>query len=281
MKKSFIKASLVLFMTGTILAGCGANSDDNQAKPEAATSEENVQKVRVISSGTGKPFTYVDEKGELTGFDIDVVNEIDKRIPELEFEWNQAEFASMFLGLDADRYDMVANLIVKTPERTEKYDYSSDSYITVKDVIVARDDDSSINSIEDLAGKKVVTLSNGGASQLLMEEYNENNPDAKMNLEYTNAKIPELLRGVEQGLYDATVITGAIVDDYNKEFKTELKKIDLPEDVQKSTSSEAFFLYRKDKQEIKTLVDEALKSMKEDGTLSEISMDNFGEDYTK
>ena len=66
-----------------------------------------------------------------------------------------------------------------------------------------------------------------------------------------------------------------------KNLKQKLKKIDLPEDVQKSTSSEAFFLYRKDKQEIKTLVDEALKSMKEDGTLSEISMDNFGEDYTK
>ena len=32
MKKSFIKASLVLFMTGAILAGCGTNSDDNSSK---------------------------------------------------------------------------------------------------------------------------------------------------------------------------------------------------------------------------------------------------------
>ena len=32
MKKGLIKGSLLLVMTGAILAGCGTNSDDNSSK---------------------------------------------------------------------------------------------------------------------------------------------------------------------------------------------------------------------------------------------------------
>ena len=275
MKKNVLKASLSLLLTGVILAGCDSNTEEPSAGEKT---NETVKVVNIWTGATGAPTTFVNENGELDGYDVAVANEVDKRIPEIEFKWNKGEFASLFLGLDADRYQVVVNSIVKNPERLEKYLFSDNTYQINKDVIAVSKDNTDIKSLEDLEGKKVVTMASGTSSQLFIEEYSETHP---MELIPTKASVTEQLRGVQQGQYDATVLNEVVIDSYNKEFGDGLKKIALPEEFKEQTEVGIHFLFRKDAEDIQKLVDEALTSMKEDGTLSELSMEYLGADYTK
>ena len=53
-------------------------------------------KVTKIVVGTGTAFPricFIDENGKLTGFDVELVREIDQRLPEYEFELQTQEFS--------------------------------------------------------------------------------------------------------------------------------------------------------------------------------------------
>ena len=280
MKKNVLKASLPLLIAGVILAGCGAGTD-TQKKSDEAKSGQSVRTVNIVTGATGAPFTYVDKNGELTGYDVEVAKEVDKRTPEIEFKWNKTEFAGMFLGLDADRYQVAVNNIVKNPQRVEKYLFSDNHYLINKNVIAVRNDNKDIKSLDDLAGKKVVTFANGAVTQLFLEDYNKSHPNTQIDLVLSKAEMSEQLKGIQQGLYDATYIPAVNVDDFNKAFSADLKKIDLPKDLQEENNAKVYFVFRKDATDTQKLVDKALESMVKDGTLTKLSMKYFGEDYTK
>lgn len=53
--------------------------------------------------GTGFPkICFIDENGKLTGFDVELVREIDQRLEEYEFEFQTQEISNLLLSrLDA------------------------------------------------------------------------------------------------------------------------------------------------------------------------------------
>jgi cystine transport system substrate-binding protein len=59
----------------------------------------------------------------------------------------------MFAGLDAKRFDMIANQVGIRPDRQEKYDFS-DPYISSAAVLVTQKDNEKVTSFEDIAGLK-------------------------------------------------------------------------------------------------------------------------------
>src|SRR5690606_6359891 len=161
MKKTHL---LLLMLLGAVLllAACGGSSEDTanenqENQEETGSSEDLLAKVQeegkliVGTEGTYPPFTFHDETGELTGFDVEIAREVGERLG-VEVEFLETQWDAIFAGLDASRFDMVANQVGINQERQASYEFS-DPYITSTAVLVVATGNEEIKSFEDLEGK--------------------------------------------------------------------------------------------------------------------------------
>lgn len=113
------KFSLLLAILPFLVA-CG-----NQATPKETSSQEtSSQKTIVVATaGDVPPFDYED-KGNLTGFDIEVLKAVDEKLSDYEIQFQRTAWESIFPGLDSGHYQVAANNLSYTKERAEKYLYS-------------------------------------------------------------------------------------------------------------------------------------------------------------
>ncbi len=59
--------------------------------------------------GTTKPFSYRDENGELTGFDIELARAIFDGSDQYELTFETTDGSGQFPGLDSGRFDLLGN----------------------------------------------------------------------------------------------------------------------------------------------------------------------------
>ena len=75
------------------------------------------------TEGTWSPWTFHNEADELTGFDIEVARAIAAELG-VEPSFAEGKWDSLLAGLDAGRFDTMANGVSVTPERAEQYDFT-------------------------------------------------------------------------------------------------------------------------------------------------------------
>lgn len=261
----------MLLLICVVFAGC----QSQVAVSSSNETDSNIQKILVGTEGTYNPFNFIDEDGEFTGYDIDVLREVDKRLDDVEFDYVAAQWDSLFLGLESKKYDMVADQISKNPEREEKYWFSDESYFSSRSHIIVRKDDDSIETMEDLTGKKA-GVSVGTTFAQILEEYNEKNNNP-FTIQYYEGNITSTLQDIETGRLDATINDKIIALDAIDELGLKIKVVGEP-----VTVTPSYFIYRKDDEgeALRDKIDEVLVEMKSDGTLAEISIKWFGEDLT-
>nr|WP_279326017.1 amino acid ABC transporter substrate-binding protein [Bacillus sp. FJAT-47783] len=255
-----------------VLAACNA-TNEGQKEQAVPKEDDNLYEkikedgvIRVGTEGTYPPFTFHDDSGELTGYDVEVTKEVAKRL-DLEVEFMETQWDAMFAGLDSERFDMIANQVGIKPEREEKYDFST-PYTVSTAVIVVHKDNNDIESFEGIDGKK--------AAQSLTSNYGElaqNNGAELVGVEGFNQAI-EL---ITSNRVDLTINDKLSVLDYLKQKpNAPIKMVAESDDAAKSA-----FMFRKGNEELVEAVNGALKDMKEDGTLKEISEKWFGEDVSE
>jgi L-cystine transport system substrate-binding protein len=268
---------LSLALTSLLLAavaGCGSSSDDStggsSGGSEAGTSLADVRDAGVITvgtEGTYPPFTFHEGgSGDLTGYDVDVIKAVADRLG-VKAQFEETQFDAIFAGLEAGRFDVIANQVSIDPERQAKYDFSKPYTVSPGVVVVTKDDDS-INSFDDLAGKTT--------AQSLTSNWYQMAQDAGANVESVEgwAQAVTLLK---QGRVDATVNDELTFLDYQKtEHDTDLK-------IAAKTTEEAHnaFAFRKGSTSLVKAVDKALAELRQDGTLAKISEKYFGADVSK
>jgi len=268
---------LSLALTSLLLAavaGCGSSSDDStggsSGGSEAGTSLADVRDAGVITvgtEGTYPPFTFHEGgSGELTGYDVDVIKAVADQLG-VKAQFEETQFDAIFAGLEAGRFDVIANQVSIDPERKAKYDFSKPYTVSPGVVVVTKDDDS-INSFDDLAGKTT--------AQSLTSNWYQMAQDAGAKVESVEgwAQAVTLLK---QGRVDATVNDELTFLDYQKtEHDTDLK-------IAAKTTEEAHnaFAFRKGSTSLVKAVDKALAELRQDGTLAKISKKYFGADVSK
>lgn len=107
-------------------------------------------KIVIGTYGNFLPFTYF-EGNKLTGFEIDLGNEIAKRMNVIA-DWRPMEFDSLLTGLSQDRWDLVIASFGVTIERAKAVDFANPHYCT-GGVIVTKNPD--IKTAADLNGRTV------------------------------------------------------------------------------------------------------------------------------
>lgn len=271
--KKIKKIAVVLLIgafSASLLTGC---------KSKEASSKSGVETVVVGTGNAYEPYCYLDKDGKLAGYEYEVLKAVDKLLPQYKFKFVTSDFANVLISLDAGKIDLGAHQFELNPERQKKYLFSKESYTTYITYVTVNADSSSINSFDDLQGKKVKT-STGSNSTYILEKYNEKHKDNPIKLDYVdNSTDEETVTGIKNGVWDATIMTKRDADKLNKTYgkgKDVLKQVGKP-----VATSYTYFAYKKDNTKLQEAVDGALKKLKKSGELSKISIKVIGGDYTK
>jgi cystine transport system substrate-binding protein len=254
------------------LAACspGASGSGSAEGTDAAGDEYglvNAGTLTVATEGTYRPFSFhEDGSGELVGYDVEIAEAVADELG-LEIEFQETQWDAIFAGLDAGRFDVIANQVSINPEREEQYLFS-EPYTVSPGVIVVNEGDSSISSFDDLAGKTT--------AQSLTSNWYELAQQSGAQVEAVEgwAQAVALL---EQGRVDATINDRLTFLDYvttNGDSGLEV----AAETDEPSLSALAF---TKDKEALVAAVDEALAELRADGTLAKIGEKYFGEDVSE
>ncbi len=262
------------------LAACGNASASDTTQQTADSPSTEVTKV-VIGSGINyNPYCYLDENGNAVGYEYDVLAAIDELLPQYEFEYQSMAFDQLVLSLESGKIDVAAHQYEYTPEREEKYLFSGESYtsyITYLAVLV----DSDVTSLADLAGQKIRTGGATSATTQILTKYNEEHPGQEVVLVNTESSSDEEgAAALKSGAAAASVLKKSDVTKMNKNFSDDgkdwLKSVGEP-----INNSKTYYLYRKDETELQTAIDGALKTLKDNGTLSELAIKWVGYDVTE
>src|SRR5690606_2354360 len=120
------------------------------------------------------PFEFLDEKtGEMVGFDIDLITAIAEEAG-FDIVFENMEFAGIVAGVASGRYDIGIAGMTITKEREESIDFSQ-PYYQAGLILAVREDETEIQSVDDLAGKIVATRS-GSTSEKYIMEHTEGEP---------------------------------------------------------------------------------------------------------
>ncbi|KOF10536.1 hypothetical protein AC739_09315 [Planococcus glaciei] len=267
---------LAILAAAILLAACGSKETSNEAAASSENKEQNAWerieeagKIVVGTEGLYYPITYHDETTkELTGYDVEVARALGEKLG-LEVEFKEMEFDGLLPALRNGQIDIAANDFSITDERKEKFDFTIPVKHSYGSAIVRESDNSGIESVEDLKGKKVGGSATSNYSKFAQEQGAE-------VIVYTGSDtvLPEIVNGrVDATLNDYLVLMRSL-EQYDK------PGLKLAEGVKFSFSSSAIVM-PKDSPELKEKLDAALEELLADGTLKEISTKFLGADVTQ
>ncbi len=263
MKKRIISVIAAITILALVLSGCSSAAKTPQNLLEQIKADG---KIRFGTEGTYAPFTFHDKDGKLTGFDVEIAEEVAKRLG-VKAEFIETKWDGMFAGLDAKRFDAVANEVAIREDRLEKYDFST-PFIVSKAVLIVNEDNNDIKAFEDIKGKK--------AGQSLTSNLKDIAESFGAEIVQTDG-FNQAIDLLASKRIDVTINDGLSFLDFKKQRPdTPIKIVD-----EMDTKDEMGLLFNKGNPELVAAVNKALADMKSDGTYLEISEKWFGEDVSK
>ncbi len=289
--KSKLSMILTTALVGTSLVACGTGTETESNVVEETTAQASVTetleaagettpaedhlariqaagKITIATEGVWAPFTYHDETtDELVGFDVEVATAIAEKLG-VEPEFKEVAFDGGLTGVTTGTFDMMANGVDVTPDRSETFDFT-DPYAYDHAVVVTLATNEDITSFEDLSGRTTAN-SAGSTYEAMGVEYGAtvSNVDT----------LGETMTLVLNGTVDATINANTSAQDYfNTTGTTELKVAAVDDDV---TMYAVPLAKGSDNDTLREAINQAITELREDGTLAEISNKYFGADIT-
>ncbi len=224
--------------------------------------------IKVGMSGRYFPFTFV-KQDKLQGFEVDVWNEIGKR-NDYNVEFVTANFSGLFGLLETGRIDTISNQITITDTRKAKYLFSS-PYVIDGAQITVRKGNESIKGLSDLDGK-TVAVNLGSNFEQLIRNYDS---AGKINIKTYDTGIEH---DVALGRADAFIMDRLSAIELIRQSGLPLQLAGEPFETIENAWP---FINSPEGQKLRDEVNRALESMRNDGTLAQISVKWFNTDITK
>ena len=284
--KKYLAILLSVLMAMAVMTACAsepAATTDTPSTDAAATEapvEEPADEVTHVVygfPGTAARLNYVNNDGTYSGYEIDIVRELDNRLEDVEFElYCAGEFSALTPGLDSGKFQMVGSNITWKQERADNYLYSTVSYFTSPYVIGVLPEENDIQSIDDLQGRTVLTIT-GTATALFLEQYNEQHPDNPIILSYADMSSMDIMAQVISGRYDACIHNKSDFAIAEEERGYNLKMIEIP-NADEIQLPDGYFIFAKGSEDLQQKIDNCLIEMRDDGTLTELCLRYFSMD---
>ena len=129
---------------------------------------ERIQRDKVLRVGMDAsfpPFEMVDAEGRFSGLDVDLANELGRRWG-VQVHFINVSFDSLYDALKKNKFDLIISALPYDRTMTRDVLYSP-SYFNAGQVLLAREDEPTLRSVDDLKGKTVAVELGSEAHQLV------------------------------------------------------------------------------------------------------------------
>ncbi|WP_461225165.1 transporter substrate-binding domain-containing protein [Lacticaseibacillus suihuaensis] len=245
------------------LAACSSKTSTSKSDLKLVTPNT----LTIGLEGTYQPYSY-HEDGKLKGFEVELGQQIAKQL-KLKPKFVETKWDSLIAGLDVNKYDLILNNVAKTPERAQKYIFTS-AYTSGKSQLAVKKDNKTITSIQDIKGKKMA------------QSVTSNNAANVKKLGGVIVPVDGFAQSVtliEQGRVDGTVNDAASFAAYLKQKpNADIKLLSVGDAI---TPVPARGLLRKDEKPLQKKVTQAIEKLRANGTLKKLATKYFGGDITE
>ena len=244
------------------IVGCGGEGSKDNAAAER-------NKIVIGLDDNFPPFGFHDEKGELVGFDIDMAKEAAKRLG-MEVEFKSVDWDSKEAALKSKQVDMLWNGLTITEERAKQIAFSK-PYLDNAQILVVRAD-SPIADRAGLSGKIIGTQEGSSSIDAL-----EKQPEFKNSLQEVKryGDFVAAFMDLELERIDGILVDSVVGRYYMSKKPGQFKVID-----NKMGDEQYGIGMRQEDKMLQDKLNETLKQMSADGTMTKISQKWFGEDIT-
>lgn len=225
------------------------------------TPEIDLEVVRIGVDVPYPPYSYLDDNGDLVGFEIDLGNATCKHLG-IQCEWVITPWDDIIPGLQQGHYDAIMSSMSINAERSELVDFGEAYYTTPSVLFTHRDSGITSAGKSALSGQSVGVIANTIQEDYLRETYGD---AIDIRTYETNAEVTAAMRDG-----DVTVV----FNDYpqwEQEFMVEGEYpiIGKPQQLGKGVG----MAFRKNDDDLRRLFDQGLAAMKSDGTYTRIRKD--------
>ncbi|WP_243342980.1 ABC transporter substrate-binding protein [Anaerococcus sp. AGMB09787] len=261
-----VKKLLILGLSSILLSACSANDNDKAGQTldsgQTASAVSNVETTSnlvsdgIIDLGTSAdfpPFEFYKDQ-EMTGIDIDIANEISKKIG-IEIKFHDMEFSAIIASIESGKLDGGMSGFTVTDERKKQVNFT-DSYTKSVQKIMIKND-SEIAAIDQLKDKKIGVQLGTTGEIFAVDDFGDENVQSF-------AKYSDAVLALQSGKIDAMVLDQQTADKFVK-ANDDLKILETDyaqEDYAIALGKENQALYDE--------INKALNELKEDGTIDKI-----------
>jgi len=275
-KKKLFQIAAVGLASLAILAGCSSG----EASKNETEDGVKVRTVKVAYDQASKPISYIDDKGNPTGYDVEVMKLVDELLPEYKFEYVGTTSDDLLIGVEQGKYQVGVKNAFFTQERTEKFIFPKEFLGLSSAGLVLRKEDEGIKTLADFASKgySLAPIAANNAQYTIIDEYNKANPNNKVKLQAGDAFTVDVVQWVNEGRVDGGVMIEG-------PFKQQVLANDgayhnLKDEVVYNEFAviKTWPLFNKKEQEFADAYDKAIAQIKEQKKTSELSKEFYGRD---
>ena len=258
----------------TVAAGCGGN--------KAAEKPADGKKVITVAhSNYYVPYAYVNEQGESDGFEVAVMKEVAKKLPQYEFKFVPTSDDDLLIGVESGKYNVGTKGIWITDARKKKYVFPKNNIgASVIGLVIRKDTASEIKDLPSFAqfSGKLVPIAPQDARYMVIDSYNKEHQDKPIKLVSSEAfQIADAYSWVMEGRYDAYL-------EVELSYKNNIQKEDAPyhQFDDKLTyirykGIPTYPIFNKNEQQFADEYDKAIEELRSEGKIAELEQKYFGE----
>lgn len=262
----------VLLLSALFLAACGNDKPDTSVQTtldNAQTSEVvPVERYVVATEAHYPPFDYRDDKGEIIGFDVDILKAIAQN-QGFAVDFIHEERSKLFDNLDEGKSQILGACLGITFERLARAEIST-PYAFAPNVIMSTKDNA-VTGLASLSGKKVAVQGGSFSAKLLQDVPN-------VQVTETNSLF-EAYKAFAMGEVDYVVGDAGSLEHFHKNNPIEGKEIELTV-YDKTEDTRVGFAVQKGNTELLNKINTGLKNLQDDGTYDKIYAKWFGDNST-
>ena len=249
--KNLKKIAVIILSAALVvaLAACGSSKDSDSNKSSC--------KAGTLTMGTNAsfpPYEYVDDNGKIVGIDAEIAQAIADKLG-MKLEIKDMEFESLVPAVKAKSIDLALAGMTVNEERKQSVNFS-DSYSTGVQVVIVKEN-SEIKTVDDLKGKKIGVQAGTTSDTYCSEDFGEENVK-----QFSNGSLA--VAALANGQVDCVVIDNEPAKNYVA-ANSGLKILDT-----EYVTEDYAIAISKDNDELLKKVNNALKELKDDGTVDKI-----------
>ncbi len=227
--------------------------------------------LKVGSEGAYMPFNYLDEKGNVQGFDIEISKAICAEI-NMKCEFVTQEWNGIIPGLLAKRYDAIVAGMAATDERRKQVDFT-DTYFKSPVYLVGKKGTKIENFTTDLKGLKIGVQRGTTHANFAVSKFKNSTVKQYDNQEAANLDLKS--KRLDLVLAESAVMSFWMDKNGEDQFSFVGPQLDVGEDA-KIFGEGANIALRKDSTDLKSKINKALAALKANGKYDKIKAQFFG-----